>query len=409
MLAPPAGAAVTFEKVSLASATGKPFTSVAMGPDGKLYAGTLTGEIVRFPLNSNGTTGTAEVITSVQAANGGSQRMLIGLAFDPAATAGNLVLWVSHSAYAFTGGPDWTGKVTRLSGPNLATVQDYVVGLPRSARDHLTNSLAFGPDGALYFTQGSNSGMGAPEAIWENRPERKLTAAVLRMDPAAITTPPVDVKTEEGGTYDPFAPLAPVKIYASGIRNAYDLVWHTNGQLYVPTNGSNQGSNTPATPTPLPASCLTRIDSAANGPYTGPQVPGLSNVAQSQDDFLFRVVQNGYYGHPNPQRCEWVLNGGNPTAGPDTAEVTAYPTGVQPDRNWRGSAFDFGLHGSTDGVIEYRKRHLRRRPPGQAPGCALQHGRRHHRPDSRRPQPGHRWLRDGHRRLHRVHGPARSG
>ena len=152
ILAPPAGAAVTFEKVSLASATGKPFTSVAIGPDGKLYAGTLTGEIVRFPLNSNGTTGTAEVITSVQAANGGSQRMLIGLAFDPAATAGNLVLWVTHSAYAFTGGPDWTGKVTRLSGPNLATVQDYVVGLPRSARDHLTNSLAFGPDGALYFT-----------------------------------------------------------------------------------------------------------------------------------------------------------------------------------------------------------------------------------------------------------------
>ena len=355
MLAAPAGAAVTFEKVALASATGKPFTSVAVGPDGKLYAGTLTGEIVRFPLNSNGTTGTAEVITSLQAANGGSQRMLIGLAFDPAATAGDLVLWVTHSAYAFSGGPDWTGKVTRLSGPNLATVQDYVIGLPRSARDHLTNSLAFGPDGALYVIQGSNTGMGAPDAVWENRPERMLTAAVLRIDPTAIAAPPLDVKTEEGGTYDPFAPLAPVKIHASGVRNAYDLVWHTNGQLYVPTNGSNPGGNTPASPTPLPASCLTRVDSATNGPYTGPQVPGLSNVAQSQNDFLFRVAQNGYYGHPNPQRCEWVMNGGNPTAGTDTAEVTAYPVGTQPDRNWRGSAFDFGQHRSPNGVIEYRK------------------------------------------------------
>ena len=354
MLAPPAGAAVTFEKVSLSSATGKPFTSVAVGPDGKLYAGTLAGEVVRFPLNPNGTTGTAEVITSLQAANGGSQRMLIGLAFDPAATAGNLVLWVTHSAYAFTGGPDWTGKVTRLSGPNLATVQDYVVGLPRSARDHLTNGLAFGPDGALYFLQGSNTGMGAPDAVWDNRPERKLTAAVLRMDPTAIATPPLDVKTEEGGTYDPFAPLAPVKLYATGLRNAYDLVWHTNGQLYVPTNGAN-GGNTPASPDPLPASCLTRVDSATNGPYTGPQVPGLPNVTQVQNDFLFRVVQNGYYGHPNPQRCEWVANGGNPTAGTDTAEVTAYPTGTQPDRNWRGSAFDFGQRGSANGVIEYRK------------------------------------------------------
>ena len=169
----------------------------------------------------------------------------------------------------------------------------------------------------------------------------------------------------------------------------------------MPTNGANQGGNTPASPDPLPASCLTRVDSATNGPYTGPQVPGLSNVAQMQNDFLFRVVQNGYYGHPNPQRCEWVLNGGNPTAGTDTAEVTAYPTGTQPDRNWRGAAFDFGLHRSPDGVIEYRSDIVRRRPPGQAPGCALQPGRRHHRPDSRRPQHGHRWLRDGHRRLHR--------
>lgn len=98
--------------------------------------------------------------------------MLIGLAFDPAATANDLVLWVTHSAYAFSGGPDWTGKVTRLSGPNLATVQDYVIGLPRSARDHLTNSLAFGPDGAIYFVQGSNSAMGASDAAWENRPVR---------------------------------------------------------------------------------------------------------------------------------------------------------------------------------------------------------------------------------------------
>ena len=353
--APAATAAVTFEQISLPTATGKPFTSVTIGPDGKLYAATLTGEIVRFPITSNGTTGTAEVISSLQAANGGSQRMLIGLAFDPASTAGNLVLWVTHSHYAFTNGPDWTSKLTRMSGPSLATVQDYVVGLPRSYRDHLTNSLAFGPDGALYVIQGSNSGMGAPETVWGNRPERKLTAAVLRVDLAAITSPPLDVKTEEGGTYDPLAPLAPVKVYASGIRNAYDLLWHSNGQLYVPTNGSNQGGNTPASPNPLPSSCLTRIDSGTNGPYTGPQVPGLTNVTQVQSDYLFRVVQNGYYGHPNPERCEWVQNGGNPTSGSDTAEVSAYPVGTQPDRNWRGSAFDFGLHRSADGVIEYTK------------------------------------------------------
>ena len=57
---------------------------------------------------------------------------------------------------------DWTGKITRLSGPSLGTVQDYVVGLPRSVRDHLTNSLAFGPDGKLYVGVGSLSNIGNP-------------------------------------------------------------------------------------------------------------------------------------------------------------------------------------------------------------------------------------------------------
>jgi hypothetical protein len=68
---------------------------------------------------------------------------------------------------------------------------------------------------------------------------------------------------------------------------------------------------------------------------------------------LVRVEEGGYYGHPNPERCEWVLNGGNPTAAQDTAEAYEYPIGTEPDRNWRGAAFDFGEHQSPNGVIEY--------------------------------------------------------
>src|SRR5206468_3085923 len=119
---------------------------------------------------------------------------------------------------------------------------------------------------------------------------------------------------EDGGTYDPFAPAAPLTIYADGIRNGFDMVWHSNGQLYVPTNGSAANGNTPGTPTPLPASCSTRLDSPTRGAYTGPAVAALTSVPTAQDDFLFRITQGGYYGHPNPSRCEWVLNGGNPTS-----------------------------------------------------------------------------------------------
>jgi glucose/arabinose dehydrogenase len=73
------------------------------------------------------------------------------------------------------------------------------------------------------------------------------------------------VKTEEEGTYDPFAPDAAVTIFASGVRNAYDCTWHSNGQLYIATNGSAAGGNTPGTPNPLPSEGQVRIDKAIRG------------------------------------------------------------------------------------------------------------------------------------------------
>lgn len=344
------GGSVAFAKVALTTPAGAAFTAVAIGPDGMLYGGVNDGEILRFPINPDGTLGPAQSIATLQTANGGN-RLLIGLEFDPNATAGDLVLWATHSYFAFSGAPDWTGKMTRLTGPDLGTAVDVVVNLPRSTRDHVTNQLRFGPDGALYFLQGSNSAMGAPDAGWNNRPERLLTAAVLRLDTGAVA-PPLDVKTQDGGTYDPFAPGAPLTIHATGVRNAYDLLWHRNGSLYVPTNGSAAGGATPASPNPV--FCDHRIDQALHGDYTGPVVPGIASVTQTQRDWLFRVVAGGYYGHPNPLRCEWVLNGGNPTSGTDPAQVNQYATGTLPDRNWRGAAFDFGLNQSPDGIIEYK-------------------------------------------------------
>lgn len=339
-----------FEQVALPNVPAMPYTAVEMGPDNKLYAATLTGEILRFGVFPDGTLDTPQIIRSVQAANGGP-RTIIGFKFDPAATADSLILWISNNYFwdGRTDAPDWSGKITRLSGPNLETVQDYVVGLPRSIRDHATNSISFKPGepNILYVLQGSNSAMGAPDTAWGNRPERLLNAALLRVDLNKITSPPLSVQTGDGGLYDPYAPGAPVTLYATGIRNAYDMVWHTNGQLYVPTNGSAAGGNTPGTPATLPAACQTRAD----GPYTGPSVPALTNVGV-QHDFLFRVQPGAYYGHPNPLRCQWVMNGGNPTSGVDRSEVPEYPVGTQPDRTWGGFSYDFGDHASANGVIE---------------------------------------------------------
>ncbi len=338
---------VQFDKIALPNTIGR-HSSLTMGPDGKLYALSLEGLIKRFHINGDGTLGTPEVLYSLEDAYGvRQQKLAIGFAFDPSATAANLVAWVTHSSFVLFDGPQWDGKLTKLSGPNLERVQDVLVNLPRSAKDHLTNSIAFGPDGKLYFTQGGISAMGEADRTWENRDECLLSAAVLRLDKKKLKNLPLDVKTPDGGgTYNPYAPDAPLTIYASGVRNAYDLVWHRNGNLYVPTNGSAAGGNTPGS-----VKGTLRPDGST---YQGPQVPALTNVQQTQADFLFRVLKGGYYGHPNPFRGEYVMNGGNPTASIDPAQVNDYPVGVLPDANWRGYAFDFQNNKSPDGCIEYK-------------------------------------------------------
>ncbi|GAB7045610.1 Ig-like domain-containing protein [Catenuloplanes indicus] len=348
------GGPIAFTK-TVGVATGAPFTSVVTGPDGRLYAGTLDGRILRFPIDADGTLGTATVINTVRdhavAAGlaGAPDRTVIGLAFDPASTPAAPILWITDN-YEYAGPlnvPDWSSHIARLSGPDLSVYTDVVTNLPRSVKDHETNSLAFGPDGALYVSQGANNAMGAPDSTWGNRPERLLSAAVLRLDPAALGALPLDVKTAEGGTYDPYAAGAPLTIHATGVRNAYDLVWHSNGHLYAPTNGSAAGGNTPATPAPLPASCARRG-------YTGPAVPGLTGVGTAETDYVFDVRPGRYYGHPNPERCEWVLAGGNPTGGTDPFQVPGYPVGTPPDANLDlAGMYDAGLHASANGVIEY--------------------------------------------------------
>ncbi|WP_052351592.1 Ig-like domain-containing protein [Deinococcus pimensis] len=351
------GGPVAFEQVALPTAGGKEqgtkgYSAVEIGPDGKLYAANFDGEIRRFGINPDGTLTQPQVITSVRQANGNQTRWILGMKFDPKSTADNLVLYVTNNAdWPYPTPPaDWTGKITKLSGPNLENVQDLVVGLPRSNQDHATNSLTFKPgdDTTLYVLQGSMSSLGAPDTAWGMRSEHLLSAALLKVDLTKIGASPVNVQTEGGPNYNPFAPGAPVTLYASGIRNAYDMVWHSNGRLYVPTNGSAAGGNAPATPSSLPASCATvRSDKRSSVP----SVPAI-NSAGVQHDYLFKVEPGGYYGHPNPARCEYAAFGGNPTAGVDPMEMPEYPVGTAADPNWRGFAYDFGEHASPNGVIE---------------------------------------------------------
>ncbi len=123
-------ASVAFDKVA-GVASGASFTTVVMGPDGFLYAGSLDGRIFRYPIAADGTLGTATVITAVRdnaaalGLPGAPARTIIGMAFDPSGS-----LWVTDN-YEFVGPlnvPDWSGRIGKISGGVYTPV---VVNLPR--------------------------------------------------------------------------------------------------------------------------------------------------------------------------------------------------------------------------------------------------------------------------------------
>ncbi|MCP1362754.1 carbohydrate-binding protein, partial [Halomonas sp. BBD45] len=382
------------------------FTSLELSPDGtKMYVSTMGGEIKRYDVDpqtgslSNGQTLTLDYFQGDAA----GPRGIIGLTFDPSDPN---VLWVTDNypiplSGRDNGVPDFSGRISKITIDEgdafAASVETYVTGLPRSNGDHVTNSLEFRanpdyhavtnpdvPTHLLYLVQGSNSAMGEPDSAWGNRPERLLNATVLEIDPTRdapeggfdVATEPLpddgfnrrytdddgsDFKADpiamgdgkflvfaENGTasvedqdgnvietfYDPFADDAVVKIFATGVRNAYDLVWHSNGQLYVPTNGSAAGGNVPDNP-------------------DTPEDERHTNVGK-QDDYLFKVEEDGYYGHPNPLRDEYILNGGNPTSGSDPNQVGDYPAGTDPEATYDlEGAYSLGENRSPNGATEY--------------------------------------------------------
>ncbi len=344
-----------FEKVEMANMTldQNAFTSMAIGPDGLLYAGTFAGVVYRYQIRADGTLEPRSPVMTVLQRNGGP-RLITGIAFDPASTKDKPVLWINHGQMAVTpegkleGADDWTGSLSRLGGADFANYEDVLVHLPRAYKDHLNFQMTFGKDGAIYFTQGSHTSVGDIDKKWAYRPERKLSAAVLRLDVAKIKSLPLDVKTEEGGTYDPSGPDAPLTVYAPGVRSGFDLLFHRNGHLYSGVNGAagNEG-NTPASP---------------DG-----KVPAIRDLKQTTDDVLLKIEPNHYYGHPNPTRGQYVLNGGNPTDHADPMEVPEYPVGIQPDPKYALPAFVFGKNFSPNGLIEYKGAQF----SGALDGCIL--------------------------------------
>ena len=394
---------VAFEKVEITlPGVNKFWASFTFGPDGKLYGSTIGQGLYRFTVNADGTLSNMEDL-------GYQGYAMIGLLWDKSSTATDMRLWVTKtSANVGNEQAQFISGISLLTGANLQNEKKIFSGLPRSQSDHLTNSMVYGPNDDILVLQGSNQAAGDLDGSWGQRGEQLLTAALLHFDPdhpriqAAVADAEGDnpqlVQTASSGLagenaangynaaapYNPFAANAPLKIYATGIRNAYDLTYHSNGHIYVATNGTAGGGNSPgvnynaaagtftrvAAPgipgfssvngQDVTAACQARVARTAADPtvpdYVPTSVPAVGNHP-TQRDHLYDVKQGWYYGHPNPTRCEFVLHEGNDPANPPKwagQGGSKYGSGVKAEPNYGGVAYDFEFNKSPNGTIEYK-------------------------------------------------------
>ncbi|MDZ4286389.1 MAG: PQQ-dependent sugar dehydrogenase [Prosthecobacter sp.] len=166
----------------------------------------------------------------------------------------------------------------RISVLDSGKVRDLVTGLP-SLGDHQNNQMAMGPDGKLYFGQGTATNSGIVGAD-----NHKM--GWLQKHPEVHDVPPTDIqiKTEsyasglEGqeqartAAFQPFSKAPPatdqsatvtgnvkangtilrmnpdgtgLEVYASGLRNPYGLVWTPDKKLYATENGFDDRGSRP--------------------------------------------------------------------------------------------------------------------------------------------------------------------
>jgi N-acetylneuraminic acid mutarotase len=339
---PPPTGGISINRFSIGATVSQP-TAMVFGPDGRLYVTELMGKIHALTLNSARQVTSDQVITSL------GTRLTLGVAIDPASTAAQVILWVSHSDPNLSGPSSTSGSggapanssaIARITvDPTAKTATraspDPVTGLPRSQGNHSINGLDWGPpeaDGSrkLYIALGGNTGAGSPNMSPESlgefglREEQPLSAAILVADVKMSGFDGSCANTTD--IYGP--PPCSVTTFATGIRNAYDLIWHSNGSLYAPDNGAAVGPTFPPSPTP---------------PCTG-SAPYPANDPGDQNDLLLRVLGGRYYGHPDPHRLP----------SPQCVFKDGSWQGVAPLTNYQRPISDLGPKKSADGIIEYK-------------------------------------------------------
>ena len=248
--------------------------------DGCIYAVNSTqGKVRRICFNASKAPFSTTDVVDLNGASG--VNLLLGITIDPTMPNGEIHLYL---AYSDDNTAPFNGKIARAvstnQGSSFTTDEDFIVGLPRSNFDHQTNGLEFGPDGCLYIMQGGNSNAGYDSAFAESRLSAALLRACFKNSDGTVNGSFVR-NCGGGNTQSP----CDVKVYASGLRNPFDLLWHSNGFLYATDNDSNPGfrDSCPNVANTFGCACQAPIDKLG--------------------DEINRIEQGKYYGSPNPYRA----------------------------------------------------------------------------------------------------------
>ncbi len=295
-------------------------TSIQFGPDGKLYVAEKTGAIHVIDVTRNGKNNYSG--TKIQTINhiknvpnhndDGSNsnqkgRLVTGILVT--GTAQNPVIYAASSDPRMGGG-DKENNDTNLDtnsgilhkltkNGNDWAMQDLVRGLPRSEENHAPNGLVK-IGSKIYLNVGGHTNIGSPSHNFVGLPEYALSAATLEIDLAVIGNSTYDLPTlddeDRSGTVDENDPFGgnngknqaileadgPVRVFASGLRNAFDIVYTQAGNLYTWDNGPNfKWGDKP------PADCSNTFQ---------------HGLGVTKFDGLHKLSDGYYAGHPNPTR-----------------------------------------------------------------------------------------------------------
>jgi hypothetical protein len=316
-------------------------TQATWGPDGRLYVANIYGDIHIYTFDDDYNVTDHEVSTAI--ANTVNPQIL-GIAFNPFDPPGGPVrIYVAHNLLFANGGSCFTdvsfysGQVSILEGPNFDTVQPLITGLPVSNHDHGINGMEFDNQGNLLIAVGGNSNAGVPDCDIGGVPESPLSAAIIK---AYITRTNfngniVYLESQSGqvnmdqayGDIVDVATNVDLEVFASGMRNAYDLVLATTGLIYSPDNGPNTGFG--------PGS----LSATTQGPEA------------DDEDTLDLIEEGHYYGHPNRNRGRYDTrqnvyhdSADAPIPGVFTQSLGVYLSSVNGVDEYRAKTFNFAMY-----------------------------------------------------------------